>query len=119
MSMMPIKHLDIAAIGDEELISGLRLAGVSKYYMIKGGRDVSEDVRKALTELIAEPNVGVVVIPEDYIEYVQDLLNRVREGKRMTPVIIEVPSKFGTKYLDIVGYYKAFIRKSIGFDIEI
>lgn len=119
MSMMPIKHLSIAAIGDEELISGLRLAGVSKYYMITGDRDVSEDVRKALTELIAEPSVSVVVILEDYAKYVQDLVSRVREEKGTTPVIIEVPSKFGTKYADVVAYYKTFIRQSIGFDIEI
>jgi vacuolar-type H+-ATPase subunit F/Vma7 len=117
--MVSIKDLGIAAIGDEELVSGLRLAGVSKYYTIKGDRDVREDVRKALTELIAEPDIGVVVILEKYTEYVGDLITRVRESKRMTPIIIEVPSKFGTEYPDIVGYYKAFIREAIGFDIEI
>ena len=119
MSMMRVKHLDIAAIGDEDLVNGLRLAGVSRYYMIKGEHNAREDVRKALGELIDEPNVGVVVILEDYAKYVEDLLTRLREEKRMTPVVIEVPSKFGTKHPDIVGYYKAFIRESIGFEIEI
>jgi vacuolar-type H+-ATPase subunit F/Vma7 len=119
MSMMPVKHLGIAVIGDEELISGLRLAGVSKYFRIEGDGGVREDVRKALTELIAEPDIGVVVILEDYAQYVQDLLIEVREKKGRTPVVIEVPSKFGTKYPDIVAYYKAFVRESIGFDIEI
>ena len=117
--MMPVKHLGIAAIGDEELITGLRLVGVSRYYMIKGNRDISEDVRKALTELMGNPDVGVVVILEDYVEYVEDLLSQARKEKRMTPVIIEVPSKFGTKYRDIRGYYKTFVRESIGFDVEI
>ena len=119
MSMMPVKHLGVAAIGDEELVSGLRLAGVSKYYMIKGNRDVREDVRGALTELIAVPDIGVVVILEKYAEYVEDLITQVRESKRMTPIIIEVPSKLGTEHPDIVGYYKTFIREAIGFDIEI
>lgn len=119
MSMMPVKHLGVAAIGDEELVSGLRLAGVSKYYVIKDSRGVREDVRKALTELMGEPDIGVVVILEKYAEYVEDLITQVRESKRMTPIIIEVPSKLGTEHPDIVGYYKTFVRKSIGFDIEI
>ncbi len=119
MSTMPVKHLDIAVIGDEELVSGLRLAGVSRYYMIKGDYDAPEDIRKALGELIDDPNVGTVVILEDYVKYAEDLMAQVRKGKRMTPVIIEVPSKFGTRYSDITEYYKALIRESIGFDIEI
>jgi len=119
MSMMPIKHLEIAAIGDEDLVSGLRLAGVSRYYMIKGEHNAREDVRKALTELINKPNVGIVVIQEDYTEYVEDLVTQVRKGRGMTPVIIEVPSKFGTKYRNVREHYKTFIKESIGFDVEI
>jgi vacuolar-type H+-ATPase subunit F/Vma7 len=56
---------------------------------------------------------------EDYAIYVEDLVAQVRKGKAMTPVIIEVPSKFGTKYRDIKEYYKEFIREYIGFDIEV
>jgi vacuolar-type H+-ATPase subunit F/Vma7 len=117
--MITAKHLDIAAIGDEDMVSGLRLAGVSRYFMIKGNHDTAEDVRKALSELIEEPNIGVVVILEDYVEYVKDLVAHVRERRKVTPVIIEAPSKFGTKYKDIVGYYKTFIKASIGFEVEI
>jgi len=117
--MITAKHLDIAAIGDKDMVSGLRLAGVSRYFMIKGNHDTGEDVRKALSELIDEPNIGVVVILEDYVEYVKDLVAHVRERRKVTPVIIEAPSKFGTKYKDIVGYYKTFIKASIGFEVEI
>jgi vacuolar-type H+-ATPase subunit F/Vma7 len=117
--MMPIKHLDIAAIGDEELVNALRLAGISKHYMIKGDQDVPENVRKALTELLAEPDVGIVVMLEDYAQHVEDLVAHVRKGRGITPVIVEVPAKFGTKYPDIREYYRAFIRESIGFEVEI
>jgi len=116
---MPIKHLDIAVIGDEELVSALRLAGSSRYYMIKGDHAVRENVRKALTEVLTEPDVGIVVMLEDYAQYVEDLLTRVRKGRAITPVIIEVPSKFGTKYPDVREYYRASIRASIGFEVEI
>ena len=117
--MIPIKQLAVAVIGDEDLVSGMRLAGVSRYHLIKEDHDTGEEVRQALSELMVEPDVGVIVIMEDYAENVEDLLASVRKRKGMTPVIIEVPSKFGTKYTDIVGYYRAFIKQSIGFDVEI
>jgi len=117
--MIPIKHLNIAVIGDEDLVSGLRLAGVSRYNVVKGNHDAREDVRQALTELIGEPDIGVIAIQEDYVEYVEDLMAQVKEGKSLTPVIIEVPSRYGTKYQDVTQYYKVYIRKFIGFDIEI
>ena len=116
---MPIKHLDIAVIGDEELVNALRLAGSSRYYMIKGDHDVRENVRKALTDLMTELDVGIVVMLEDYAQYVEDLMAKARKGRQMTPVIIEVPSKFGTKYQDVREYYRASIRSSIGFEVEI
>ena len=117
--MTSIKHLDIAVIGDEELVNALRLAGSSKHYTIKGNHAIRENVRKVLTELLAEPDVGIVIILEDYAQYVEDLVTQVRKKKGTTPVIVEVPSKFGTKYPDIREYYRALIRESIGFDIEI
>jgi len=116
---MSIKHLDIAVIGDEELVNALRLAGISRYYTIKGNHDVRDNVRKALIELIAEPDVGIVIILEDYAEYVEDLVTQVKKGKGTTPVIVQVPSKFGTKHPDIREYYRALIRESIGFEVEI
>jgi len=117
--MIPIKRLDIAIIGDEDLVSGLRLAGVSRYHVIKGNRNIGEEVRQALSSLIDEPDVGIVAIQEDFVKYVEDLMAQVKREKRMTPVIIELPSKYGTKYLDVTEYYKGYIRKFIGFDVEI
>jgi len=117
--MMPIKNLSIAIIGDEDLVNGLRLAGVRRYHVIKGNHDTEEDVKNALTELIGEADVGIIAIQEDYAQYVEDLIAQVKEGKRLTPVIIEVPSKYGTKYHDVAQYYKSYVRKFTGFDIEI
>jgi vacuolar-type H+-ATPase subunit F/Vma7 len=116
---MPIQQLNIAVIGDEELVNAMRLAGISKHYMIKSNHDVRDQVRKSLTELLTEPDVGIAIILEDYAEYVEDLVTQIKKGKRTTPVIVEVPSKFGTKHPDIREYYRALIRESIGFEVEI
>jgi vacuolar-type H+-ATPase subunit F/Vma7 len=115
--MMNIRQLEIAVIGDEDLVSGLRLAGVSHYRIIEEGD--REEVRQALTEFIDEPDIGIIVILEDYTEYVGDLVTQAGERRALPPVVIEVPSKYGTRYTDVSQYYKAYIRKFIGFDIEI
>lgn len=115
--MIPVKHLNIAVIGDEDLVNGLRLAGINRYYMVKDG--TREEVRKVLGELLADSDISIIAISEDYVESVEDLLIQVREGKGMTPVIVEVPSKYGTRYQDVSGYYKGYIKKFIGFDIEV
>lgn len=111
--------MDIGVIGDEELVNALRLAGVSKHYMLDEGHDLADNVRKALTELLAEPDVGVVIILENYAQYVPDLVNQVRKKKGVTPVIVEVPSKSGTMYPNVRDYYRTRIRESIGFEIEL
>ena len=116
--MTQLKHMAIAVIGDEDLVSAMRLAGVSRYHLISG-ENVAEEVRQALNGLIAEPDIGVIALAEDYVPYVEDLLARVKEGRKSTPVIIEVPSKYGAGGQDVKAYYKAYIRKFIGFDIEI
>lgn len=117
--MININQLDIAAIGDKELITGLRLAGVNNYYVRQNERNVREEVRSFFSQSVESPKTGIIVIQEDYIEYVTDLINKVRESKNTIPVIVEVPSRSGTKYSDIRAYYKGYLKKFIGFDVEI
>ena len=117
--MMPVKHLDIAVIGDEDLVNGLRLAGINRYYVMEDGNGTREEVRKVLSELLSDSSVAIIAILEDYTGAVEDLLSRVREGKKGTPVVVEIPSKYGTRYRDVGGYYKGYVKKFLGFDIEI
>jgi vacuolar-type H+-ATPase subunit F/Vma7 len=114
-----INNLNVAIIGDEDLVNAMRLAGVTRHHVIEDDHDIEESIRKALNDLIKEPDIGIIAIQEDYAEHVQDVIERVKEEKRLTPVIIEVPSKHGTKYKDVTGYYKSYVRKFTGFEIEI
>ncbi|MCX6013222.1 MAG: V-type ATP synthase subunit F [Chloroflexi bacterium] len=117
--MININHLEIAAIGDKELITGLRLAGVNNYYIKRDECNVRDEVRSFFNKSAASLKIGIIVIQEDYTEYITDLINKVRESKNATPVIIEVPSRSGTRYPDIKSYYKSYLKKFIGFDVEI
>jgi vacuolar-type H+-ATPase subunit F/Vma7 len=115
--MMP-GHLNIAVMGDEDLVSMLRLAGLRHYRLMEPGA-TAEDARRVLDELIKDPDISVIAIQEDYVEFTRDMIIRVQESKSLTPVIVEVPSKHGTKYPDVTQYYKAFVSKFVGFEIEI
>jgi len=117
--MIPVRQMGIAVIGDEDLVNGMRLAGIDRYHLIPGGPEAGPEVGRAMAELIAEPDIGVIVMLEDYAKYVTDLLAQIRKGRRLTPVVVEVPSKGGTAYGDAREYYKAYIRSFIGFDVEI
>jgi vacuolar-type H+-ATPase subunit F/Vma7 len=116
---MKIRLETIAVIGDEDLVNGMRLAGLSRYFLIAGNGDVTANVRRVLAELVGDPEIGIIVILEEYAEHARDLIARVRGEKRMTPVIVEVPSRYGTKHKDITALYKAYIKSFIGFDVEI
>ncbi len=117
---MPNTRLGIAAIGDEDLINGMRLAGISKYYIVKEiDQNIAENVREALSKLIADSEVGIIIILEEYKSYISDFMSNRKREKKLIPIIIDVPSKFGTKYEDITRYYEKIIKQSIGFDVRL
>ena len=72
-----------------------------------------------MTTLLNTPDIGIIVLQEEYAEHVDDLVLKFKQSKKMIPIVIEAPSKFGTKYKDVTQYYKAYIKGYIGFDIEI
>lgn len=117
MSTSSIQNLQVAVIGDLELVSALRLAGVRKTHAIQGERHVAEDVRAALQEYMSDPEVGVVMLLEEFAEMASDTVSHYRQSKSVLPVIVEVPSKRGTQHPDVVGYYRQFSREFLGFDI--
>ncbi|MCD5412822.1 MAG: V-type ATP synthase subunit F [Dehalococcoidia bacterium] len=117
--MTRLQHLTIAVVGDEDLVNGMRLVGISRYCLIEGNSDVRTDVRRGLTELVRDPEIGIIIILEEYTEHADDLIAGVRGEKSMTPVIVEVPSKYGTKHEDIGALYRAYIKHFIGFEMEI
>ncbi len=117
--MIPVQSLGVAIIGDEDQVALMRLAGVERYEEIQGNHDIREEVREALTRFISDPSIGIILIAEDHLDYVNDLLAQVRESKRITPVIVEVPLKFGTEWQDVRAYYKDYTKRLIGFTVEI
>jgi vacuolar-type H+-ATPase subunit F/Vma7 len=119
MSATSIRNLQIAVIGDLELVSALRLAGLRRTYVIQSERHATEDIQKALGECMNDPDIGVVVMLEEHAEMASSAVAQYRQNKNVLPVIVEVPSKRGTRHPDVVAYYKQFSREYLGFDIEL
>lgn len=118
--MMPanIKQLSIVVVGDEDLVAGMRLGGVGKYFTIKNDQNAKEEVWKVLPNLVSDSTVGVIALQDNYMPFAQTIIDQLRAEKRLTPVIIGVPSKLGAR-ADTIEQYKSYIRRFVGFEIQI
>jgi vacuolar-type H+-ATPase subunit F/Vma7 len=111
------EKLDIVAIGDRDLIRGLRLAGLRRCHEFEPTEKGIEDMRKALKESLEDPGVGMIVLLEDYAKYASDILSDA--ARKGLPVVLEVPSKLGARRADVKSFYRSYIRRLIGFEVEI
>ena len=89
------------------LLTGI-VIGPSGLGLIRNARNI---------DVLAE--VGVVMLLEEFAEIIADAVAQYRQNKNVLPVIVEVPSKRGTRHPDVVGYYRQFSREFLGFDIVI
>ena len=113
------KKSGIAVVGGSNLTTLLRLAGSGNYYTVNDDTSLETTLRETMDELINNSSVSIIAIQSDYAVYVRDMIDRVVEDKRLTPVIIEVPSDRNAKEENAGEYYRAFVRKFVGFDIAI
>jgi vacuolar-type H+-ATPase subunit F/Vma7 len=117
--MMQRKRLDIAIIGEGDQVALMRLAGVEKYNVIEEDQHLHEKVREAFRGFTEDPLIGIIVIPENWTAYVEDLRKEILEKKKITPVIIEIPSRFQREKEDVRQYYQSYTKRLLGFTIEI
>lgn len=125
--MSPTKRLGLAVIGGEDLVNGMRLAGIERYHVVavpspalgKDERQAEADIREALRVLLGDPGIAIIVIQEEHAAAVATELERHREARRSVPVVLPVPSRRGTRQGNARLYYRELLRKFIGFDIEI
>ncbi len=115
-----MKELDFAIIGTRDQTALMRLAGIDQYRIIdENDPDMKEKVRQALKDFSSDTSIGIIMIPETWKVYVEDILKSIRESKRVSTVIIGIPAGYATEKEDVKEYYKAYTRHLIGFNIEI
>jgi vacuolar-type H+-ATPase subunit F/Vma7 len=117
--MMQRKKLDIAIIGEGDQVALMRFAGVEKYEVIEEDQHLHEKVRAAFTRFMEDPSIGIIVVSENWTGYVDDLRKEILEKRKITPVMIEIPSGFQREKENVRQYYQSLTKRLLGFTIEI
>ena len=118
--MRGMDDFQIAVIGNRDETNLLRLTGVRRYVLLdEEDRNLEEKLRAALTELAGDPSVGLILVPDEWMDHVRDMVKKIRAGKRVKTVIIEYPARYREDRRNIRQYYKALTRSLIGFNVEI
>ncbi|OKY78116.1 MAG: Archaeal/vacuolar-type H+-ATPase subunit F [Candidatus Methanohalarchaeum thermophilum] len=100
----------IAVLGDEETVTGFKLAGVSCSEVIESNQGFEE----ALNNL--DQDIGIIITTEDLAKENQETINEFKSGKDVFPLLVEIPSKFGsTKESEIMD----LVKKAIGVEINL
>lgn len=96
--------MQIAVIGNDDFVTGFRLAGIS--HVFSGEKNLEEKVEHALEQ----PEIGVLVIEE---ESFNALSNRVKKRleKLVKPVLVTVSDKGKETNL------REMIKRSLGVDL--
>ena len=105
--------MKIVAIGDEDTIIGMQLAGVKEAFV----RDNSEQVLTLLRELSTREDVAVILITEKLASNAQDLISQIQQEKTY-PIIVEIPDKSG-KLEKETDALKDLVRRAVGVELDV
>ncbi len=108
-----MSSMKIAVIGDSDTVSGFRLGGVTRSYVVR----VEEPIEVILAELIADETVGVIAITERLADANRSAIDEITKGKKaVTPILVEISDKNGPIVRE-VDPLKALIKSAIGVEI--
>ena len=99
---------EIAVVGSPEFTTGFRLAGVRKFADVPAD-DKPEDLDDAVSELLDDPGVGILVMHETDLDHLSRNV-RERVETSVEPVVVTVGGS-GSSGL------REQIRRAIGIDL--
>lgn len=104
---------EILVIGDEDTVTGFRLAGIREGLVHTEPAITERCIREGL-----QRDVGVVIITDRVAEEVRGLLDRLRREKgRVKPIFVEIPDKRGP--LEAEDRLQQLVRRVVGADIRL
>lgn len=119
MSGPSATNREIAVLARPELAGVLRLAGLSRVKSVEAGAETPESLQNVLKEWIGDDSIGVIVVDEELARLASEQIRRLRHGKRILPVVVEIPSKSREKAMDASTFYRRLSREFLGLDIEL
>ncbi|HIP17574.1 MAG TPA: V-type ATP synthase subunit F [Methanothermococcus okinawensis] len=99
--------MKIAVVGDLDMATGFRLAGLTDVYEVNN----NDEALKALEELKDREDIGLIIISEKLGESIRDKLSK------FSKIVVEVPDKNGP----IVREHdpiKDLVRKAVGIELK-
>jgi len=118
--MMNLTNLTIAVIGTKDQTAVMRLAGVKHYAVIDAAsRTLGEDIRNAVREFTKDTTFRMIMVPEDWMNHIEDIITQMRQSKKISAIVVEYPAKFEEERKNIKEYYKSYTKHLIGFNVEI
>ena len=118
--MTTMKNFHIAIIGNKDQTALMRLAGIDRYESIdEGDHDLREKIREVLHEFSRDPSIGIIMIPENWMEHVTDIVQGIRKSKKVTTIVIDFPARFAQEKRNVREHYKTYTKNLIGFNVEI
>jgi V/A-type H+-transporting ATPase subunit F len=108
---------EVAVIGDEPFVTGFRLAGVKKWYIIDitaNEETLRNKLRDIFSRIYEDYKVGVVIVHDS----LKNIVEKIR--KTVTyPVIIYIPSLSTAGKINIKEYYSSILRAYLGISVEV
>ncbi|HHO76886.1 MAG TPA: hypothetical protein ENN05_10730 [Deltaproteobacteria bacterium] len=113
------KDLMVAMIGTVDQVTFMRMGGIGAWRIIRQEGNVAEQVRTALNDFLEDTSIGIIIIPDEWKNYIHDIAQRISRSKSTVPVIVEIPTLFDQDSGKIKSFYQSYAKKLIGFSIEI
>lgn len=101
---------DVAVIGDVDTVTGFKLGGVRKGYIVKN----DGDAEKALDELL-DAKISIIIITQKIADNIREHINK-KIGSDVLPMIIEIPDKSGSSE-EGSDQIAALIKRVIGVEM--
>jgi vacuolar-type H+-ATPase subunit F/Vma7 len=80
--------MKIVALGDQEAMIGLRLAGIDEIFK----PETKDDAISLLFSLKKREDVGVIVISSDFYRQTREAVREIRE-ESIFPLIVDIPTR--------------------------
>lgn len=96
--------MKIVALGDQETLTALRLAGIQDTY----------ETKEEFNEVCNDTTVGLILITEKLARELASQINEIRMQK-LFPIIVEIPDKEGPEHKkDRIGQ---IIKRAVGVEL--
>ncbi len=103
--------MKVAVVGDADITTGFGLIGVHSRFIA----EKKDEVEKALSECLEDPDMGVVIMPAPLAGMVRDSIISIQTS-RVYPLIVEIPAKAGPTGEDAA--ITRLIGRAVGISLQ-